>query len=112
MHELLRQFAAVRLDEVGQTDALARRHPVYYLRLAEQAEAALFGPQQVAWFDHLEADLDNLNIALAWSLSSGQTEVGLRLAATLGWFWFFRAHLIENSEQRRRMKGWQNDGLN
>jgi len=81
LHGLLRQFAADRLAETGQTDELARRHLSYFLGLARQAEAALFGPRQVAWFDCLEAELDNLQAALNWALHSDQAEAGLRLAS-------------------------------
>jgi predicted ATPase/DNA-binding NarL/FixJ family response regulator len=92
LHELLRQFGADKLVDAGETHAVADRHLAYFLTLAERAEAHLFGSEQVVWFDRVEDDLDNLRMALSWSLES---ETGLRLASALGWFFTERAHWNE-----------------
>jgi DNA-binding SARP family transcriptional activator/predicted ATPase len=71
-----------------------QRHARYYLSLAERAEQALKGPEQLAWLRHMETECDNLRIALGWTLA-GQDEsaaLALRLAGTLGSFWQMCSH--------------------
>src|SRR5260221_1526923 len=95
LHELLRQYAADKLAETGEAVATANQHLSYFLNQAERAEAELNGPQQIAWLDRLELEHDNLRAALAWSLSGGDAEMGLRLAGALGWSWIIHAQWSE-----------------
>jgi predicted ATPase/DNA-binding CsgD family transcriptional regulator len=91
LHELLRQYAA---DKLSADDAIlaADRHLAYFLQLAEQSAAHKFGRGQIAWFDRMQVELDNLRAALAWSLNSEQTHTGMQLAAALRWFLCERTH--------------------
>lgn len=98
VHELLRQYSAEKLADSEEAAPTANRHQDYFLSLAEEAEAEIYGPQQSPWFDRLEIERGNLYAALAWSLEGGETEQGLRLAAALGWFWQLRLHLREGSQ--------------
>ncbi|MEP7291591.1 MAG: LuxR C-terminal-related transcriptional regulator, partial [Chloroflexota bacterium] len=92
LHELLRQFAMDKLSEAGLAAATADHHLGYFMMLGEQAEAHDYGHEQTTWYDRLEADLDNIRAALAWSEQTLQVEPGLRLASALVWFWENRAH--------------------
>ncbi len=83
LHELLRQYAADQLLAAGMSNITTQQHIDYFLNLAEQMEAHLFGRDQIMWFDRLEVELDNLRTALT---RSAESETGLRLAAALGWF--------------------------
>src|SRR5262249_7666050 len=48
----------------------------------------LNGPDQVAWRDTLDAELDNVRTAVAWSQADpSRSELGLRLAAALVRHW-------------------------
>ena len=95
LHELLRQYAQDKLANAGEYDSTIRRHLAYYLQLAEEGEAHVYGPEQSGWYDHLEAEIDNLRAALTWSLDHGEGEVGLRLAAALRWVWEACGYLEE-----------------
>ncbi len=92
LHELVRQYLYRKLVESGDASAVTGRHFEFYSRLADQAEAQLYGPDQEAWFDRLELDYDNFAAALAWSINDRHAEAGLRLAAALGAFWEHRGH--------------------
>ena len=95
LHELLRQYAAEKLLKAGKGDTTAQRHGGYFLKLAERADANTFGREQIAWFDRLEVEFDNLRAALLWSQQGGDAEMGLRLAAALGWFFSERTYWNE-----------------
>jgi tetratricopeptide (TPR) repeat protein len=95
LHELLRQYAADKLQDVGEADTTIQTHCDYFLWLAEETEAHNFGREQIAWFDRLEADMDNLRAVLAWS---AETETGLRLAVASLWFLNERTHWREGLE--------------
>ena len=90
MLETLRQYADERLSEAGERDHLDAAHAAHFTRLAEAAEPRLCGPEQSHWLSVLRSERDNLRAALAWGHAhTDSAELGLRLAAALGWFWYF-----------------------
>jgi tetratricopeptide (TPR) repeat protein len=93
--EPIRQYAAERLEEHGETAAVRSRHASLYLALAERAKGELSGPGQVEWLQKLEREHDNLRAALAWCRESGAGRTGLRLTASLWLFWYIRGHVRE-----------------
>ena len=97
MHELVRQYASEKLEEIRELGATRQQHAVYFLALAEKAEPHLFRAEQLEWFDRLEVEHNNLRAALAWNEQEMTVEFGLRLASALHWFWCLRGH------SRRRM---------
>jgi predicted ATPase len=80
--ETVRQYAAGRLDALGPAVADAARlaHRDYYLALAEAAAPHLVAADQAAWLDRLDAELGNLQAAIAFSQVQADPEPGLRLA--------------------------------
>jgi predicted ATPase len=96
MLETLREFALEQLDATGETAMVRQRQAAYYVHLVEHAAPHLRGPDQVAWLEWLEAEHDNLRAVLAWSRTSGgDAEQGLRLAAALPEFWYWRGYVSE-----------------
>jgi len=94
--ETVRQYSWERLQETGQADEVRRRHRDWYLDLAERADPRLRGPEQITWFERLEAEHDNLRVALTYSMAdAGGAEDTLRLAGALTWFWFIHGHWSE-----------------
>jgi predicted ATPase/class 3 adenylate cyclase len=104
MLETIHEFAREMLQESGEAAEVSRLHAEYFLTFAEEAEPELEGPDQVAWMERLEADLDNFRAALSWLLEVGEVELALRIGAALSLFWRIRGHL---SEGRR----WLSEGL-
>jgi predicted ATPase len=92
LHELLRQYAAEKLAEAGETEQVCSRHLAFFLKLVETAEPKLQGVDQVKWLERLDSEIGKLRAALAWSLAGNEAEHGLRLAATLGHYWFIRGY--------------------
>jgi predicted ATPase/class 3 adenylate cyclase/DNA-binding CsgD family transcriptional regulator len=95
MLESVRQFLQARLVELGDADAVRARHFSHFLALAEQLAPRLAlgdGPRCLA---RLEAEHDNLDIALEWGDGAARTEEMLRFAAALTLFWELRGHLAK-----------------
>ena len=90
MLESVHQFARRRLAEAGEQDALSQRHLAWLLGYAGQAD--LDGPDQEAWLDLLEADLENIRAGLEWALARPGSDQVLALAGAVAPFWQVRGH--------------------
>jgi non-specific serine/threonine protein kinase len=84
--ETVRQYAAIRLAERGETDLVQRRHAAYYLSLVESAEAMTCAslPEGRGGLTGLEREHDNLRTALRWTDEQGEAAMSLRLGGILG----------------------------
>ncbi|MDP9367270.1 MAG: tetratricopeptide repeat protein [Chloroflexota bacterium] len=102
MLETVREYALERLAESGEEAAIRAAHAAWFLDVAEQAEVELAGPHQITWLSRLEADHENLRVALDWSSTGGDAGIGLRLASALWRFWAPRGHLREGREWLER----------
>jgi predicted ATPase/DNA-binding SARP family transcriptional activator len=91
LHELLRQYAAARLDEAQETETVAAHHRDYYQSILIQADDILWGAMEVAQLERLEVEQENLRAALLWSQAHADHEAYLRLVNGLISFWFVRA---------------------
>ena len=87
MLESIHQFARTQLERAGEAAELSRRHREWLLGYARQAD--LEGPDQGAWLDLLETDLENFRIGLE---DASAAEPRLELAGLLAPFWMVRGH--------------------
>jgi predicted ATPase/DNA-binding SARP family transcriptional activator len=87
MLETVREYAAERLAERGDADEIRTRHSQYFLKLAEDGEARLDGPDWIAWRRRLDAEIDNFRAAFAWLVAARRVEPALALASALQPFW-------------------------
>jgi predicted ATPase len=103
--ETVRQYAAARLEELGAEAAGAARaaHRDHYLALAAEAAPHLAAAGQAEWLGQLDAELGNLRAAIASSLTETDPEPGLRLAASLRWYWNMRGHAAEGADALRTL---------
>ncbi|HEX6711704.1 MAG TPA: tetratricopeptide repeat protein, partial [Rubrobacter sp.] len=95
MLEPVSQYARAKLEEGDEAEHVRRRHAVFFLTLAEEAEPELWGPDDASWLNRLEQEHDNMRVALSRSLAWGEPELALRLAGALGWFWRGRGYYGE-----------------
>jgi len=95
MLETIHSYAKKKLEESGEADAVRLRHALYYLRLAEEAEPHLRGPEQKQWLDRLDSEHDNIRTALTWALQHGEGELAQRIAGPVWRFWMGRGYLTE-----------------
>jgi DNA-binding CsgD family transcriptional regulator len=101
MLETIRQYAAERLTESGEGDVVRGRHLGYFVALAERAGPELEGAGLLDRLPELDAEHDNVRAAFDWSMQTGASVDGLRIAAALWIFWQVRGHLTEG---RRRLE--------
>src|SRR5262249_54703437 len=69
--ETMRAYARQQLAATGEPGRLARRHAEHYTAFAEKAGPELLGPRQLAWQQHIRAELDNLQAAVTWAMTGG-----------------------------------------
>jgi predicted ATPase len=97
--ESVRQFAEELLIQGGENHAARNRHRDWFLDFAERAAKHVRGPDQARWYDRIEAEIDNLRVALEWSRDDPQgAEPALRLASALGGFWAVRGYCREGRQ--------------
>ncbi len=99
MLETIREYGQEVLAACGEVEITRQAHAAYYLKLAEEAEPELSGPQQVAWLQRLEHEHDNLRAAMQCSLERGEAghsmQMALQFGGALGHFWETRGHWSE-----------------
>jgi predicted ATPase/class 3 adenylate cyclase/predicted negative regulator of RcsB-dependent stress response len=104
MLETIGDYARERLDEAGETDALARRHADYHLALLEERGPypLVLGSRRrelLVWFGEEE---DNFRAALDY-LEGAAPPDAARAADLLTPFWLPRGRLVEGQERLLRL---------
>ncbi len=91
--QVLREYAAERLDASGSAPQTRAAHARHYLDLALGAASQLRKVGDVPRLRRLDLEQENFHAALLWFLESGQQEQALQLATSLSWYWVERADL-------------------
>jgi len=90
--ETVRQYAAEKLGESGEADAVRSRHRDHYTSMAALLDApARTGHEQRV--EQAEAEIDNLRAAFAWSRENSDIELALALASSLQPLWLSRGRV-------------------
>ncbi|HET9588055.1 MAG TPA: tetratricopeptide repeat protein, partial [Anaerolineales bacterium] len=110
--ETIREYALDKLESHREADITRDGHLEFFMGLAEIAELNHFSPEQLEWFNRVEAEVDNMRAAMDWSTSavpidepetgSWKQQMGLRLVGALVWFWH-RRYTREISERLKQM---------
>jgi non-specific serine/threonine protein kinase len=102
--ETVRQFAARKIQQSGQMDALRTRHREWFLDQADQAMRAAHGTTESREFKRLETDLPNLRAALDWVMTGPKPiEHSAVVVARLWWFWQTVGTYSEGRAQLERL---------
>ncbi|WP_203590936.1 BTAD domain-containing putative transcriptional regulator [Streptomyces sp. SID13031] len=94
----IKEYAADRLAEAGESDRTRQAHLSYFTELAETAEPHLRRADQLEWLATLEADHDNLSAALRGAIAAGDAQAAMRLASAAGWYWWLGGRRTEGLE--------------
>jgi len=79
--ETTRELARRRLREAGEEAAAVAAHARVFRRLAEEAEPELAGGDQAGWLARLDAEHDNLVLAMDEAATAGRLETALAIGA-------------------------------
>jgi predicted ATPase len=94
----IKEYAAYRLAEAGESDFARRAHLAYFTELTETAEPHLRRAEQLEWLAVLEAEHDNIGSAMRGAIAAGEAHGAMRLAAGAGWYWWLGGHKAEGHE--------------
>jgi predicted ATPase/class 3 adenylate cyclase len=94
MLETIREYASQQLEERGDGEEVRRRHAEHVMTLAVQ-ELRFFGRDGPRLLRKLDAEQDNLRVALGYFLASGHAEKALGLVEGVWPFWMCRGYLEE-----------------
>ncbi len=94
MLETIRQFAAERLAERSDGNAIDRRHAEWHAELAETLQERVRAGDS-AGTSRLTADISNIRAALEWLAAHGDVRNGLRIVWGLWFFWLTRGLAAE-----------------
>ncbi len=87
----IQAFARSRLRATQRDVEVNLRHSRYYAGLAQRADAALLGADQIEWLSQLEADWANLTAAFDWAQQRGECAAELAaLSSGLRWYLWIR----------------------
>src|ERR1039458_8021921 len=89
LHETMREFAALKLAEAGEQEAVELRCAEYYRSRCRRS--ALEGNRLLEWLEWADLEIDNIRAVLQRCLARADAEVGIDLARSLGWYWITRA---------------------
>ncbi|KAA2262681.1 AfsR/SARP family transcriptional regulator [Solihabitans fulvus] len=94
----IKEYAAHRLAEAGESDSARRAHLAYFTELVETAEPFLRRAEQLEWLAALGIEHDNISSAMRGAIAAGEAQEAMRLAAAAGWYWWLSGHKAEGNE--------------
>ncbi len=93
--ETIGEYAAARLAESGERDAVEARHGRYFREFARTGDPHLRAAGQLRHLELFEREHDNLRAALRRAVDRGDEPEGLQLALACMWFWLLRNYYTE-----------------
>ena len=103
LHEVIRQFAAARLDaDPGEHMNAQDRHSAYYATFLERRTDDLLGERQLIVLDEVNRDLENCRVAWQWAVERGNWRDLRRAADAIFAFCSIRTRTLEGEEAFER----------
>ena len=113
-------YGRERLAERPEAGEVRDRHALWFADVATAAGDGVRTSEQQAWLERIDAELDDLRVAIDWAIATRSTEAALRLAAGMSWPFWLRNEITEafrwcgmaleleggSSAQRARTLGW------
>jgi len=90
IHDLLRQYAKEQLELSGESEAFRHAHSNFFADFLNEREADLKGRRQLAALDEIEADFENIVLAMDWAVQHRNYDAVYRMVESLYWFGFIR----------------------
>ncbi len=97
MLETIREYAAERLGQGGENEAIRDRHLDHFVELTERAYGERIAAES-SWFPTVSSEHDNIRAALDWA-RVGRPGAEVQLAAAVAPYWFLQGHVREVHER-------------
>lgn len=105
-----RTYAYAKLNELGETGQVARRHAEHFRNFFERADADASTPLP-EWLNIYGAELDNVRAALNWAFGpDGDTTLGIALTAAAVTLWVRLSLFAECRERAKTALAALDDG--
>lgn len=88
MLHLLREFAGAQLDAANRRAETAERHATFVGETVRALEARRWTDAGDGWIDAVNAEYADVVAALTWCFTRGDPEIGCRIVAALGFWWY------------------------
>jgi predicted ATPase/DNA-binding SARP family transcriptional activator len=99
LHELVRQYAAARLQQEAEEAALTqRRQASYFATWLQQTDQAIRGALQPEGAAAIRLEIDNIRLAWNWATAQGEVAQLQPLIFTLYWFYDYSNRFEEGIE--------------
>lgn len=95
LHELVRQYAADKLNISGKEAEVRQRYAQVYLALAGKLDIEILGPNGIAAFARLDQEADNFRAGINWALEAGEVDIARQYIDKLFMYWQRRGHWLE-----------------
>jgi predicted ATPase len=96
MHELVRQYAAARLEETAaEGDRVRDRHCDYYAAFLARREPDLKGPNLLRALDEIRPEIDNIRVMWRWAVERGRWDAVAKCLDSLAFVFQNRAAFRE-----------------
>ena len=102
--DTIREYAAARLDEAGETKTFQLRLRDYTVAVAERSVAIGLARVEASWsarvdvFRRYDAEIGNVWLVLSGCLAGGDAETGLRICTAVRPCWIVRGTFAEGGE--------------
>jgi predicted ATPase/DNA-binding CsgD family transcriptional regulator len=103
MLETIREFGLEQVLARGEEAAARDAHADWCLAFAGRAAPELAGPDAVAWFNRIEAEIGNIRAVHAWLFARDDAARALRVGTTLAWFWQAAGYFQEGRDLFARL---------
>jgi predicted ATPase len=98
MLELVHSFAAERLRERGEEEAVRERLARHLAAVSAEAGLGLNGPEHRLWRAWLDAEATDLEAALRWAVATDRADLAVGLTAPVARWWWSRGQLAAMGE--------------
>lgn len=98
MLETVREYALDRLAANGRLDEVRRAHALHFTEAIQGAERGVESPEIGEWLDRMDAERENIRVAIAFAVADGDAETALSLCANIWRYWERRGNINEGRE--------------
>ncbi|WP_084286341.1 BTAD domain-containing putative transcriptional regulator [Solirubrobacter soli] len=96
--ETIREYAVDRLTKAGTLDTVRRAHTLAIRDIVEGGENGMESAATGEWLDRLDAERENVRVAMTFAVAEGDADTALLFCADLWRYWIWRGNLTEGRE--------------